>query len=179
MRGREGNRSPPRHPRSLGAAATVGLRFVWHHLDGANARADLMDLVAELATLTGGTWYSPYDDPYVDGPRGLDIDHLVPPAEAWDSGAGEWASAEREAYANDLDDQHALIAVTARSNRSKSDQDPATWQPPAKPTAATTSPTGSRSKTRWGLAIDRAEQAALTDLADDYPNTPVTVVEAR
>ncbi|WP_370626705.1 hypothetical protein [Streptomyces sp. NBRC 110035] len=26
--------------------------------------------------LTGGTWYSPYDDTYVDGAR--DLDHLVP-----------------------------------------------------------------------------------------------------
>lgn len=45
--------------------------------------------------LSGGQWYSPYDDRYIDGPRGLDIDHLVPPAEAWDSGASQWSPAER------------------------------------------------------------------------------------
>lgn len=37
--------------------------------------------------LTGGEWYSPYDDRYISGARGLDIDHLVPLAESWDSGA--------------------------------------------------------------------------------------------
>ncbi|MDQ0904260.1 hypothetical protein QFZ22_000245 [Streptomyces canus] len=37
--------------------------------------------------LTGGSWYSPYDDTYFTVARALDIDHLVPLAEAWDSGA--------------------------------------------------------------------------------------------
>jgi hypothetical protein len=69
-------------------------------------------------SLSGGQWYSRYDDVYVDAPGGLDIDHMVPLAEAWDSGAGEWSAKEREAYANDLGDECSLIAVTARSNRS-------------------------------------------------------------
>ena len=93
---------------------------------------------------TGGERYSPYDDRYLNGARGLDIDHLVPLAEAWDSGAYAWSAAEREAYANDLGDTRAQIAVSAASNRSKADQDPATWLPPA--TAASTSPTGSPTK---------------------------------
>ncbi|GAA3084516.1 hypothetical protein ACFQ0X_00780 [Streptomyces rectiviolaceus] len=45
--------------------------------------------------LTGGRWYSEYDDQYIDGPSGLDIDHRVPFAEAWDS-AKEWTPAERQ-----------------------------------------------------------------------------------
>ncbi|WAX79626.1 HNH endonuclease family protein [Streptomyces sp. KMM 9044] len=130
-------------------------------------------------TLTGGTWYSPYDDTYVNGARGLDIDHLVPLAEAWDSGAGTWTAAEREAYANDLDDQRALIAVTARSNRSKADQDPATWQPPAETYRCQYYTDWVTIKTRWQLAIDPAEQTALEELADACPNTPVTVETAR
>ncbi|MEU0485264.1 hypothetical protein ABZ260_39555 [Streptosporangium sp. NPDC006013] len=60
-----------------------------------------------------------------------DIDHMVPPAEAWDSGAH--SPAQRQAYANDLDEPRALVAVTARSNRCKSDQDPAQWPPPYEP----------------------------------------------
>ncbi|WP_405984265.1 HNH endonuclease family protein [Streptomyces sp. NBC_00872] len=81
--------------------------------------------------LSGGRWYSPYDDVYITDARALDIDHLVPLAEAWDSGASAWTSAERQSYANDLGDELALIAVTAKTNRSESDQGPGTWQPRA------------------------------------------------
>ncbi|MFF7549627.1 DUF1524 domain-containing protein [Streptomyces canus] len=81
---------------------------------------------------TGGSWYSPYDNTYFTAARALDIDHLVPLAEAWDSGASTWTAQERETYANDLDDPRALIAVSATSNRSKPNQDPATWTPPGR-----------------------------------------------
>jgi hypothetical protein len=129
-------------------------------------------------TLAGGTWYSPYDDTYVEGARGVDIDHLVPLAEAWDSGAGTWTAAQRQAYANDLDDARALIAVTARSNRSKADQDPATWQPPADSYRCRYFTDWVAIKTRWKLAIDPAEQTALNQLAGACPNEPVTVTPA-
>ncbi|QIB49561.1 HNH endonuclease family protein [Streptomyces aureoverticillatus] len=130
-------------------------------------------------TLTGGRWYSPYDDTYVDGPRALDIDHYVPLAETWRSGASGWTAKEREAYANDLDDSRALIAVTAASNRSKSDQDPSTWMPPAAGYHCEYATTWVTIKTRWGLTVDRAEAAALTSTLNECPNTPVTVELAR
>lgn len=89
--------------------------------DGCNTRAEVLKAEALLAptqgprcALSGGEWYSPYDDRYIDGPRGLDIGHLVPLAEAWDSGAHAWTAKEREDYANDLGDDRALIAVSAR-----------------------------------------------------------------
>jgi hypothetical protein len=46
----------------------------------------------------------------------LDIAHLVPLAKAWHSGAHAWTADQREAYANDLDEPRALVAVTARTN---------------------------------------------------------------
>ena len=106
--------------------------------DGCNTRAEV--LIAEAVSvptvgarcaLTGGSWWSYYDDTTVTSASGLDIDHMVPLAEAWDSGASGWTAARREAYANDQGAQASLVAVTARSNRSKSDQDPAEWLPPS------------------------------------------------
>uniref|UniRef100_UPI001B343964 HNH endonuclease family protein n=1 Tax=Streptomyces sp. GESEQ-4 TaxID=2812655 RepID=UPI001B343964 len=145
--------------------------------DGCSTRAEVLLDEATIApavtgrcTLTGGQWYSWYDNQYVEGARGLDIDHLVPLAEAWDSGASTWSAQRREQYANDLGDERALVAVTARSNRQKADQDPATWLPDA-PVVCRYVADWTVIKLRWSLAVDATEQHTLTDLAADCPNT--------
>ena len=79
--------------------------------------------------LTGGKWVSSYDGiSYTDSSK-LDIDHLVPLAEAWRSGAWAWTDQQRMDFANDLEDEWALNAVTASVNRSKGDRDIASWLP--------------------------------------------------
>jgi hypothetical protein len=72
--------------------------------DQCNTRKEVLLAEAFIApeqgarcALSGGEWYSPYDDVYVDAADGLDVDHMVPLAEAWDSGAGMWSAKEREA----------------------------------------------------------------------------------
>jgi hypothetical protein len=79
--------------------------------------------------VVAGDWYSLYDGLTFTDPAELDIDHMVPLAEAWDSGASAWDAARREAYANDLDHPQALRAVSAAANRSKGDLDPGQWKP--------------------------------------------------
>ena len=79
--------------------------------------------------LTGGKWTSSYDGISYTNSSKLDIDHLVPLAEAWRSGAWAWTDKERETYANFLENDMALNAVTASVNRSKSDKDIASWLP--------------------------------------------------
>ncbi len=79
--------------------------------------------------LTGGKWISAYDGKTYTKDAALDIDHVVPLAEAWRSGAWAWTAKQRQDFANDLTDSRALIAVTASANRSKGDQDPKTWLP--------------------------------------------------
>ena len=49
-----------------------------------------------------GTWFSPYDGKTVTDPQALDIDHMVPLANAWRTGAASWTDEQREAFANDL-----------------------------------------------------------------------------
>jgi hypothetical protein len=76
-----------------------------------------------------GDWFSSYDGLTFTDPSELDIDHMVPLAEAWDSGAAGWDATRRQAFANDIDHAEALRAVSASSNRSKSDLDPGQWKP--------------------------------------------------
>ena len=94
------------------------------------AEAIVKPVVGAGCYLSGGKWKSPYDGKVFTNPTGLDIDHMVPLAEAWRSGAWAWTSAQRMEYANDLDDPRTLLAVTASLNRSKSDKDVAQWLPP-------------------------------------------------
>lgn len=150
--------------------------------DGCNTRAEVLKAEAVVAPeqsagckLTGGAWWSYYDDTQVDGPSGLDIDHMVPLAEAWDSGAYDWTAARREAYANDLGWTRSLVAVTARANRQKADQDPTTWLPPAADAQCTYLNDWVSVKVRWGLSVDPAEQGALVQLADTCPDVTMDV----
>ncbi|MFE5220470.1 MULTISPECIES: HNH endonuclease family protein [unclassified Streptomyces] len=177
---------PVRTEDRTGYVRTAFKHWVDADKDGCNTRAEVLKAEAVIApeqinrcSLIGGAWYSPYDDRYIEGPTGLDIDHLVPLAEAWDSGASAWSAAEREAYANDLGDDRALIAVSAASNRSKADQDPSTWLPPAPGYRCQYVTDWVADKTRWGLSIDTAEHTALTDVLASCPNAPITVTLAR
>ncbi|MFF3503454.1 HNH endonuclease family protein [Streptomyces sp. NPDC003247] len=104
---------------------------------------------------------------------------MVPLAESWDSGAYAWSAAEREAYANDLGDDRALIAVSAASNRSRADQDPATWLPPAAAYRCQYVTDWVAVKTRWDLSVDPAERTALSEELSHCADAPVTVVLAR
>lgn len=121
--------------------------------------------VGSGCSLSGGRWYSYYDGVSQTDAGDLDIDHLVPLAEAWDSGASDWSAARRRDYANDLGDARALIAVTAAENRSKGDQDPAEWLPAKQQCRYVEEWVAI--KHRWSLAIDSTEKATLTELATD------------
>jgi len=79
--------------------------------------------------LIGGKWQSSYDGITYSDSSKLDIDHLVPLAEAWRSGAWAWTDQQRLEFANDLEDEWALNAVTASVNRSKGDKDISQWLP--------------------------------------------------
>ena len=93
------------------------------------AEAIVKPKVGARCYLTGGRWRSSYDGKIFTNPTGLDIDHMVPLAEAWRSGAWAWTAAQRMDFANDLEDPRSLIAVTASLNRSKGDRDVAGWLP--------------------------------------------------
>ncbi|WP_051832879.1 hypothetical protein [Streptomyces katrae] len=54
-------------------------------VDGCNTRAEVLLSEVRAACSRGGVWVSYYDDTTVTDASKLDIDHMVPLAEAWDS----------------------------------------------------------------------------------------------
>jgi hypothetical protein len=139
--------------------------------DGCDTRAEV--LIAESSTSTGrtgtctitsGSWLSRYDGVRFTTASSLDIDHMVPLKEAWISGASSWSSSRRQDFANDLGDGRSLIAVSASTNRSKSDQDPDSWLPPSTSYRCTYVSDWIAVKYRWGLSVDSAEKSALQDV---------------
>ena len=90
--------------------------------NGCDTRAEILiseavvkPKVDKKCKITGGKWFSAYDGKSVTNASQLDVDHLVPLAEAWRSGAWAWTAKQRQDYANDLGDKRALIAD--RNNR--------------------------------------------------------------
>ena len=111
-------------------------------------------------TATSGSWYSPYDGATWTSASDVDIDHLVPLAEAWDSGASKWTTAQRQAFANDVT-RPQLLAVTDNVNQSKGDQDPATWIPSRTAYDCTYVRAWVQVKYYYNLSVDPAEKTAL------------------
>ncbi|MEU2772876.1 HNH endonuclease family protein [Streptomyces sp. NPDC007162] len=112
-----------------------------------------------------GTWISPYDDKVFTASGQLDIDHVVPLANAWRSGADEWDTALRRKFANDLIEPQ-LVAVSASSNRQKGDQSPDQWAPPLRSYWCTYSRAWTHVKYVYHLNITEPEKNKLDDMLD-------------
>lgn len=125
--------------------------------DGSNVTTD------SSCRATSGTWRSPYDGATWSAASDVDIDHVVPLAEAWDSGAGSWTTAKREAFANDLS-RPQLVAVTDNVNQSKGDKDPAEWMPPTSSYHCVYARAWVHVKHHYDLAVDSAEKSALSSI---------------
>ena len=156
-------------------------RDLFPHWDYLGDDCDVRDRVLIIEALRGpstgnscpvgsGRWFSAFDGVTVRDPSELDIDHMVPLAEAWGSGARRWSTSVREAFANDLGYAGSLIAVTASSNRSKGDQDPAEWLPPRTSYRCTYVSEWIAVKWRWRLTVDSSERASLRVLANACGN---------
>jgi hypothetical protein len=112
---------------------------------------------------TGGSWFSVYDGITETAASDIDIDHVVPLAEAWRSGASGWSTARREDFANSLGTAQ-LVAVTDNSNQSKGDRDPAAWRPTRASFHCTYARMWIGAKYSWGLSLQSAEKTALQSM---------------
>ncbi|MGV9213215.1 HNH endonuclease family protein [Micromonospora sp. RB23] len=120
-------------------------------------------VVDSSCAATSGQWYSPYDGATWTAASDVDIDHVVPLAEAWRSGANSWTTSRRQSFANDLTHPQ-LIAVTDNVNQAKGDQDPSTWQPPLSSYRCTYSKMWITVKYNWGLTLQSSEKSALQSM---------------
>ncbi|MFI6019097.1 DUF1524 domain-containing protein [Streptomyces sp. NPDC051287] len=113
-----------------------------------------------------GVWVSAYDGKVSTRPSSeVDIDHVVPLANAWRSGADRWDTAIRRMFANDLDSPQ-VIAVSASSNRQKGDQSPDQWVPPLRSFWCTYGRAWTHVKYVYGLNITEAEKNMLAEMVD-------------
>jgi hypothetical protein len=177
-------RSLPTGPRKPHVATYVRAAFgdSWADTDGngCNQRDDVLlrDAIPDTVTVgrqgacdhdvLAGSWVDPYTgstlvfddlkDPHQA--EAVQIDHVVPLAEAWRSGAARWNVARRRSFANDLTE---LLAVDGPTNASKGDGDPAAWRP-RKGYQCTYAIRWITVKARWHLAVDPSERRALGEM---------------
>ncbi len=159
----------------------------WTDIDGngCNQRDDVLlrDAVSGTARFArqgacdhdviAGEWVDPYTgktlrfDNLKDPAQAqrIQIDHVVPLAEAWVSGASTWEFDRRLAFANDLTE---LLAVDGPTNSAKSDGDPAAWRPP-KRAQCSYAIRWIEIKHAWELAVDPSESRALEQMLSYCP----------
>ena len=111
-----------------------------------------------------GEWYGAYTGTVVTDPTKLDIDHLVPLANAHKSGGWAWSAERKRSYANDLDDPGHLIAVTSGANRSKGAKGPEEWRPSNEAYSCQYALDWIKVKQTWELTSTPAEASALQEL---------------
>ena len=111
-----------------------------------------------------GEWYGAYTGVVITDPTKLDIDHLVPLANAHKSGGWAWSDERKRSYANDLDNPAHLIAVTASANRMKGAKGPEEWRPSNEEHLCQYALDWIKVKQTWALTATPAEASALQEL---------------
>jgi hypothetical protein len=142
----------------------------WHTVDGScDTREEVLKRDGEGVEVdssckaTSGSWTSPYDGDTWTETSDVDIDHMVPLADAWRTGASEWTVDEREAFANDLENPQ-LWAVTDNVNQSKGDQTPDQWKPPLESDYCQYASAYTHIKFIYKLTVSDASKSALAEM---------------
>ena len=116
--------------------------------------------------VASGSWTDPYTGVVVEDPGKLDVDHMVPLANAHASGGHAWSEERKELYANSLRYPGHLIAVTASANRSKGADGPDEWRPPDRTYWCRYATDWVVIKNEWGLTATEREADALREMLE-------------
>lgn len=111
-----------------------------------------------------GEWHDPYTGEVFTDPKALDVDHVVALGWAYYHGARSWPKAQRERYANDLENPEHLIAVQNSANRAKGRQGPDTWKPANRAHWCAYGEAWVTITARYNLMLTWAELFAIQDL---------------
>ena len=111
-----------------------------------------------------GLWIAPFTGAVETDPSKLDVDHLVPLANAHRSGGHAWQKEQKRDYANDLTNPAHLVAVTRSANRSKGSRGPEEWRPPDETYWCQYATDWASIKTEWGLTVTPVERDALAEM---------------
>jgi hypothetical protein len=125
-----------------------------------DGREERVDAYCDVAS---GSWFDPYGGQTYTDPEDIDIDHIVPLANAWRSGASSWDTVKRESFANVPRD---LLSVDDGLNQSKGDKGPEAWKPPRKAYWCVYAKRWIGIKHYWDLSVTGAERSALKQMLD-------------
>ena len=129
-------------------------------------------------TVVSGDLNDPYSGEVINFIRGsgtsslVQIDHVVALSDAWQKGAQNLTSQQREAMAND---DLELIAVSGTANQQKSDGDAATWLPANKAFRCQYVARQIAVKIKYSLWMTQAERDAIARVLETCPEQRLPV----
>ena len=127
-----------------------------------------------------GEWDGPYTGEQFTDPSDLDVDHMVPLANAHRSGGWLWSESRRREYANDLSYEGHLIAVQNSANRAKGADGPEEWRPPDRSYWCQYAIDWITIKNTWKLTATEAEAASLLEMLNTCtPQRTLTTVKSE
>lgn len=160
----------------------------WNHVEGKKGSYSTRDLILDR-DLTDVSYKSngrvkegDFVDPYTgtsfkfesgtgrqhDG--GIQIDHVVAYAEAYNSGLKDKSSAVRDAYYND---PYVLLASKGTANQEKGDSDAAEWLPSNTSFHCEYVARQVGIKAKYGLSVDPEEKEAISNVLESCPSEKV------
>jgi hypothetical protein len=129
--------------------------------DAALIRDGREEVVGSGCTVGSGRWFDPYTGTTYTQPSDIDVDHVVPLANAWRSGAASWTAAKKERFANIPRD---VLSVEDNANQEKGDKGPEAWKPSRVAYHCAYSKKWIGIKHYWALSVTREEKSALKQM---------------